>query len=551
MFMLAVGETERSDRTQAIEIADGKCLVRHCPYLKLLLDLSGFLIPQLKLSAFCPLLHTCSTHCRFSDRKLLHKEGHTYRSTEGKKGLNPYQQSPRAGTRRLMSDCSLINTVVLSVLLTPTPLPYAFDMALNIASIRDTKWLTLEVCRQFQRGTCSRSDEECKFAHPPKSCQVENGRVIACFDSLKGRCTRENCKYLHPPAHLKTQLEINGRNNLIQQKTAAAMLAQQMQFMLPGTTMQPVPTFPVTQGLGTNPGISYTPYLTPVTHGMGLVPTEMLPSTPVIVPGSPPVTVQGSSSTQKLLRADKLEVCREFQRGNCARGETDCRFAHPSDSPMIDTSDNTVTVCMDYIKSRCSREKCKYFHPPAHLQAKIKAAQHQASQTAVAAQAAAAAAMAFPHGVLQPLPKRPALEKSNGASTLFNPSVLHYQQALASAQLQQPATFFPTVPMMYSATPATVSAATTPATSVPYAATAPANQIILNIVPRALPGWWAGLYPGPKRHCQCLRADRIQNVGNQQAEMQVPDVPATLQKSLVIVPATATEGAMVEGSPVM
>lgn len=56
----------------------------------------------------------------------------------------------------------------------------------------------------------------------------------------QGRCTRENCKYLHPPAHLKTQLEINGRNNLIQQKTAAAMLAQQMQFMIPGTTMQHV-----------------------------------------------------------------------------------------------------------------------------------------------------------------------------------------------------------------------------------------------------------------------------------------------------------------------
>ncbi|XP_029695388.1 muscleblind-like protein 2a isoform X6 [Takifugu rubripes] len=318
-------------------------------------------------------------------------------------------------------------------------------MALNIASIRDTKWLTLEVCRQFQRGTCSRSDEECKFAHPPKSCQVENGRVIACFDSLKGRCTRENCKYLHPPAHLKTQLEINGRNNLIQQKTAAAMLAQQMQFMIPSTTMQHVQTFPVNQGLGSSAGLSYTPYLTPMSHSMGLVPTDILPTTPVIVPGSPPVSVTaGSSSNQKLLRTDKLEVCREFQRGNCARGETDCRFAHPSDSPMIDTSDNTVTVCMDYIKSRCSREKCKYFHPPAHLQAKVKAAQHQANQTAVAAQAAAtAAAMAFPHSGLQPLPKRPALEKSNGSSSLFNPSVLHYQQALANAQLQQPA-FFPT-----------------------------------------------------------------------------------------------------------
>uniref|UniRef100_A0A8C9EX84 C3H1-type domain-containing protein n=1 Tax=Pavo cristatus TaxID=9049 RepID=A0A8C9EX84_PAVCR len=141
-----------------------------------------------------------------------------------------------------------------------------------------------------------------------------------------------------------------------------------------------------------------------------------------------------------------IKLDSEFQRGNCARGETDCRFAHPADSTMIDTNDNTVTVCMDYIKGRCMREKCKYFHPPAHLQAKIKAAQHQANQAAVAAQAAAAAAtvMAFPPGVLHPLPKRQALEKSNGASAVFNPSVLHYQQALANAQLQQHAAFIPT-----------------------------------------------------------------------------------------------------------
>ncbi|XP_056435348.1 muscleblind-like protein 2 isoform X5 [Gadus macrocephalus] len=365
-------------------------------------------------------------------------------------------------------------------------------MALNMSSIRDTKWLTLEVCRQFQRGTCSRSDEECKFAHPPKSCQVENGRVIACFDSLKGRCLRENCKYLHPPSHLKTQLEINGRNNLIQQKTAAAMLAQQMQFMIPGTSMQAMPTFSMAQGLGPSPGLSYSPYLTPMSHGMGLMSTEMLPSNQMLVSGSPTVAVQSqnaSNSPSQKQRSDKLEVCREFQRGNCARGETDCRFAHPGDSPMIDTSDNTVTVCMDYIKSRCSREKCKYFHPPAHLQAKIKSGQQQVNQAAVVAQAAAVAAMAFPHSMLHTLPKRQALEKSNGASHLLNPSFLHYQQALANAHLQQP-TYFPTgsvfcmapatsvVPMMYSAAPATVSAANAP-TSSPYAAAAAANQIIL------------------------------------------------------------------------
>uniref|UniRef100_A0A3P9HW29 Muscleblind-like protein 2a n=1 Tax=Oryzias latipes TaxID=8090 RepID=A0A3P9HW29_ORYLA len=391
-------------------------------------------------------------------------------------------------------------------------------MALNMSAVRDTKWLTLEVCRQFQRGNCSRSDEECKFAHPPKSCQIENGRVIACFDSLKGRCSRENCKYLHPPSHLKTQLEINGRNNLIHQKTAAAVLAQQMQLMIPGAGLQPMQTFPVTQGLGTNASLGYGSYITQLNPGVSLIPQDLLSSTPVLVSGSQGVPVQCSSSSsssstsspsQKLQRTDKLEVCREFQRGNCARGETDCRFAHPSDSPMIDATDNTVTVCMDYIKSRCSREKCKYFHPPAHLQAKIKSSQQQVSQAGSAAGTTAAAMtqstakamkrpleptvdLVFPHSVLQTLPKRPALEKSSWASALFTPNLLHYQQALANAHLQQPAAgFYPTgsvfcmtpannvVPMMYSATPATVSAATTPATSVPYAATPPANQIIL------------------------------------------------------------------------
>ncbi|XP_041038988.1 muscleblind-like protein 1 isoform X8 [Carcharodon carcharias] len=361
-------------------------------------------------------------------------------------------------------------------------------MAVSVTQIRDTKWLTLEVCREFQRGTCSRPDTECKFAHPSKSCQVENGRVIACFDSLKGRCSRENCKYLHPPPHLKTQLEINGRNNLIQQKNMA-MLAQQMQLanaMMPGTPLQPVPMFSVTPGLATNPNAAFNPYLGPVSPN--LVPAEILPSAPMLVTGNHAVPVHTAAAAQKLMRTDRLEVCREFQRGNCTRGENDCRFAHPADIAMVDTNDNTVTVCMDYIKGRCSREKCKYFHPPAHLQAKIKAAQHQVNQAAAAQAAATAAAMGLPPGVLPPLPKRPALEKANGATTVFNAGVFQYQQALANMQLHQQTAFIPpgsilcmtpatsVVPMMHGANPAAVSAATTSATSVPFAATATANQ---------------------------------------------------------------------------
>ncbi|XP_070263060.1 muscleblind-like protein 1 isoform X4 [Myotis yumanensis] len=389
-------------------------------------------------------------------------------------------------------------------------------MAVSVAPIRDTKWLTLEVCREFQRGTCSRPDTECKFAHPSKSCQVENGRVIACFDSLKGRCSRENCKYLHPPPHLKTQLEINGRNNLIQQKNMA-MLAQQMQLanaMMPGAPLQPVnlmhqsfqkrggdcisrwegspyqidsdtnyqfytvePMFSVAPSLATNASAAFNPYLGPVSPS--LVPAEILPTAPMLVTGNPgvPVPAAAAAAAQKLMRTDRLEVCREYQRGNCNRGESDCRFAHPADSTMIDTNDNTVTVCMDYIKGRCSREKCKYFHPPAHLQAKIKAAQYQVNQAAAAQAAATAAAMGIPQAVLPPLPKRPALEKTNGATAVFNTGIFQYQQALANMQLQQHTAFLPPVPMVHGATPATVSAATTSATSVPFAATATANQI--------------------------------------------------------------------------
>ncbi|XP_033895479.2 muscleblind-like protein 1 isoform X5 [Acipenser ruthenus] len=379
-------------------------------------------------------------------------------------------------------------------------------MAVNMAQIRDTKWLTLEVCREFQRGTCSRPDTECKFAHPAKSCQVENGRIIACFDSLKGRCSRENCKYLHPPQHLKTQLEINGRNNLIQQKNMA-MLAQQMQLanaMMPSTQLQPMPMFSVSPNLATNAAAAFNPYMGPVSPG--LLPAEMMPTGPMLVTGNPavPGPAAAAAAAQKLMRTDRLEVCREYQRGNCTRGETDCRFAHPSDSTMIDTNDNTVTVCMDYIKGRCSREKCKYFHPPAHLQAKIKAAQHQVNQAA-AAQAAASAMtqsavkslkrpleatfdLGIPPGVLPPLPKRPALEKTNGATSVFNTGVFQYQQALANMQFQQQA-FIPSgsilcmtpassvVSMMHGATPSSVSAASSSASSVPFAAAASANQI--------------------------------------------------------------------------
>ncbi|XP_035694255.1 muscleblind-like protein 1 isoform X9 [Branchiostoma floridae] len=341
----------------------------------------------------------------------------------------------------------------------------------NIMAVRDNRWLTLEVCREFQRGTCTRPDTECRFAHPSKQVQVDNGRVVACFDSLKGRCTRENCKYLHPPPHLKSQLEINGRNNLIAQANAKNQILQQVPFqpILPGSQLQPMDQYLKLWGYQWNTNLeqatpqfnniqaaaAFNPYLNPMApSSVGLVPTEVpFPSAVPLVPGASAPAVLPA----KIARTDRLEVCREFQRGNCTRGENDCKYAHPTEGVTVDTSDNCVTVCMDYIKGRCTREKCKYFHPPPHLQAKIKAAQHQAQQ--------AAAAMGFPPGMV-PYAKRPTLDKS----TLYNPQLAaQYQQAIASMQLQQgqqpfvpTGTAFP--PMML---PAPAGAATA-ASNVPY-----------------------------------------------------------------------------------
>lgn len=100
---------------------------------------------------------------------------------------------------------------------------------LALATQKDSRWLTLEVCREFQRNKCSRTENECKFAHPPPQVEVQNGRVTACFDSIKGKCQRKDppCKYLHPPQHLREQLLANGRNNLILKNTAAILAAQQ------------------------------------------------------------------------------------------------------------------------------------------------------------------------------------------------------------------------------------------------------------------------------------------------------------------------------------
>ncbi|XP_051155494.1 uncharacterized protein LOC127278033 isoform X2 [Leptopilina boulardi] len=202
----------------------------------------------------------------------------------------------------------------------------------NLLNGKDSRWLQLEVCREFQRNKCTRPDTECKFAHPPANVEVQNGRVTACYDSIKGRCNREKppCKYFHPPQHLKDQLLINGRNHLALKNA----LMQQMgltpgQALVPGqvpTVESPSPTPPhhhlqqqIQQQLlathafmATNPyltgmpqvGNTYSPYFAP----SPIMPAIMGPADPTGV-GSPlGVVPQTVAMPQKMPRTDRLET---------------------------------------------------------------------------------------------------------------------------------------------------------------------------------------------------------------------------------------------------
>ncbi|XP_011303665.1 uncharacterized protein [Fopius arisanus] len=202
----------------------------------------------------------------------------------------------------------------------------------NLLNGKDSRWLQLEVCREFQRNKCTRPDTECKFAHPPANVEVQNGRVTACYDSIKGRCNREKppCKYFHPPQHLKDQLLINGRNHLALKNA----LMQQMgltpgQPLVPGQvpTVEGQPPLPAHHHLqqqiqqqllathafmATNPYLTgmpqvnntYTPYFTP----SPIMPAIMGPADPTGV-GSPLGVVQQTvAMPQKMPRTDRLEM---------------------------------------------------------------------------------------------------------------------------------------------------------------------------------------------------------------------------------------------------
>jgi hypothetical protein len=83
----------------------------------------------------------------------------------------------------------------------------------------------------------------------------------------------------------------------------------------------------------------------------------------------------------------KKKICVDYQNGVCKKTVKECQFAHPPPNCPLDNDNNLVIVCVDFIKGKCNRETCKYFHPPEHLVSHLK--KLKLSNNAAAAAAAA------------------------------------------------------------------------------------------------------------------------------------------------------------------
>jgi hypothetical protein len=82
---------------------------------------------------------------------------------------------------------------------------------------KDSQWLQLDVCREFQQGQCPIPPDDCPQAHPLPHVDITgDGKVMACYDSFKGRCRRvaPPCKYYHPTPPLMEVLLARGRSHL-------------------------------------------------------------------------------------------------------------------------------------------------------------------------------------------------------------------------------------------------------------------------------------------------------------------------------------------------
>lgn len=292
---------------------------------------------------------------------------------------------------------------------------------------RDSSWLELEICRDFQtEGGCVRN-EQCRFAHPDSSVVTKDGKVTCCYDFLKDRCYRERCKYFHPPSHIKERLVAAG-------KQYGAMMSNL--YSMTGGGMYPA-TIPIQ-------AVQH-----PVVGFDGCLVTSP-PPTPASISPAFVLSPYGTLT-------ERLHICPEFLRGQCSVEM--CPFAHP-EYHVRQNFDSTVTMCRDFVRTGCQRELCRYFHPPQHIMAQLESM-------------ASLQAMATPQGVFI----APSPLMSPPTSMGFRPGPVMYTAPHPSFSLASPIPAS-SVPMYPAAVPVSVISTSRPSPTRGYSHHFPMTNVV-------------------------------------------------------------------------
>ncbi|KAJ1271091.1 hypothetical protein BS78_06G102800 [Paspalum vaginatum] len=238
--------------------------------------------------------------------------------------------------------------------------------------------LSVEVCRDFLRDRCTRSDLECKYAHPQDISSVDgDNKVTACADSLRNNCFRgRTCRYYHPPPRIHEQLlrsigidDPNVKTQVCRDfaRGKCSRSAYECRFLHHSSvTVQDgtVVCQDFLRGQCNRIACRYSHIVAHPVPPMSHVPIpypEMLymppPPPPLGVPmmGPPPSPPRPFPDNN-----NRVEVCRDFLKNMCNRES--CRFAHPGTHAAATAAN--VEVCRDFKRGECNRPACRFFHPP-------------------------------------------------------------------------------------------------------------------------------------------------------------------------------------------
>ncbi|KAH9308075.1 hypothetical protein KI387_035986, partial [Taxus chinensis] len=199
----------------------------------------------------------------------------------------------------------------------PTGVRHPLQVLTPQSSVKTTSRPSLEVCRDYVRGRCSREADECRYAHHAPTAG-QGDYVTVCADYVRGKCERDSCRYFHAPAHLRSRIkdvpaEPSATFNPVSYNLG---IDAAYAFRPSAYDQQPVKRMRIRDNADEYPsrGLASQQYgaqifQVPAVGGPQLV--------------SPPV-LQSSEAADE----DRLPVCRDHQKNKCSR-DSSCKYAHP------------------------------------------------------------------------------------------------------------------------------------------------------------------------------------------------------------------------------